>query len=732
MKNLLLRVKIKLLIECFLTSTIGVLIIFLLMREPFTFLLVRADVVMMPVVLLALTITGIIQTIANDRWLKKTSSYLVPESDREKLEEQKYRYTFAIFGIIIGFAVVGFFITLTIFNLTLKYIIIYLLIAILLGAIVSFSFYFTEGREWTGQTEAIGALEEIIAFPLRSASLSFSLWVLASSIIAIGPFILGLPVSLSLYILVAGISCGCLAFPLQYLLFKNTLKELLKNMDIQSITGLEKLSFITIGIREKIFIFLCALVMFSIAFSTMMGYTRMTIVVQEAISKTEGGFLPFLARSGGFENILALDKGKGFVVDYSGKSLISSPSPETLTNEMVEEMKKKGSGFLRASKRNDLFVFHTVPEKNAIMGFFHPEDELSEITSGFRSRSFYLFIITLFLCAIVAILTARDISGPIKKLVASTKNISKGDFSSGSLTISEDETMELTSSVKAMSDSIKNQMSIVQHISGEIFSALDTVLPFSEEFSTNVASQSATISLTTSTIEELSQIARQIDDNASQVSSVAGEALSAGMVGQQAMTAFASGMEDIKASMQRISEAMNKLSTKAQQIGYIVEVIDDVADKSDVLSLNAALEGIRAGEVGKGFIIVADEMRKLAVDVLGSTKEIRELIKQIQDACSEAVLATKSGVKTTQQGADMTSSVEKSFEKILEHIKKTSDSVKQISVSTHEQRGGTDHIVNSMNEMAEISEKSVSGVQMVVESLSRLSDLAKALMKRLQ
>jgi methyl-accepting chemotaxis protein len=190
-------------------------------------------------------------------------------------------------------------------------------------------------------------------------------------------------------------------------------------------------------------------------------------------------------------------------------------------------------------------------------------------------------------------------------------------------------------------------------------------------------------------------------------------------------------MEEIKTSMQRISEAMNKLSVKAQQIGYIVEVIDDVADKSDVLSLNAALEGIRAGEIGKGFIIVADEMRKLAVDVLGSTKEIRELIKQIQDACSEAVVATKSGVKSTQQGAEMTSSVEKSFEKILELIKKTSDSVKQISVSTHEQRSGTDHIVNNMNEMAEVSEKSVSGVQRVVESLSKLNDLSRALMKRL-
>jgi len=732
MKNLLLRVKIKLLVECFLTSLIGVIIIFLLMREPFTFLLVKSDVFMMSFVLLSLTITGITQTIANDRWLKKTSSYLVPEADREKTDEKKSRFTLAIFGIIIGMAVVGFLFTLTIFKLSSKYIIIYLLIAILLGAIVSYSFYFTEGRKWIGKADAIGALGEIIAFPLKSAGLSFFLWVLASCIIAIGPVILGLSLSLSTYILVAGISCGCLAFPLQYLLFKNTLKEFLKKMDVQKITGLEKISFTTISIREKIFIFLCALVLFSIAFSTMMGYTRMSIVVQEIISKTEGEFLPLLARSGGFENISSLDKGKGFVVDYSGKSLIGSPSPKTLTNEMVEEMKKKGSGFMRASKRNDLFVFQSVPEKNAIIGVFHPEDELSEMTSGLRSRSVYLFIITLFLCAIVAILTARDISGPIKSLVASTKNISKGDFSSSTVTLSEDETMELTSSVKGMADSIKNQMRMIQHISGEIFSALDTVLPFSEEFSTNVTSQSATISLTTSTIEELSQIARQIDENASQVSRVAGEALSAGMVGHEAMTTFASGMEEIKSSMQRISEAMNKLSVKAQQIGYIVEVIDDVADKSDVLSLNAALEGIRAGEVGKGFIIVADEMRKLAVDVLGSTKEIRELIKQIQDACSEAVLATKSGVKSTQQGAEMTSSVEKSFEKILELIKKTSDSVKQISVSTHEQRSGTDHIVGSMNEMAEISEKSVSGVQRVVEALSRLSDLAKALMKRLQ
>jgi hypothetical protein len=226
------------------------------MREPLTSLLVKADAFMMSVVLIALTITGITQTIANDRWLKKTSSYLVPESVMEMPNDKKYRYSLAIFGIIIAMAVVGFLFTLTIFNLSLKYIIIYLLVAILLGCIVSLSFFVTEGRKRIGKTDAIGALEEIIAFPLKSASLSFGLWALASSIIALGPVILDLSMSLSIYILVAGVSCGCLAFPLQYLLFKNSLKELLKKMDVQKITGLEKLSFITIGIREKIFIFL--------------------------------------------------------------------------------------------------------------------------------------------------------------------------------------------------------------------------------------------------------------------------------------------------------------------------------------------------------------------------------------------------------------------------------------------------------------------------------------------
>ena len=130
-----------------------------------------------------------------------------------------------------------------------------------------------------------------------------------------------------------------------------------------------------------------------------------------------------------------------------------------------------------------------------------------------------------------------------------------------------------------------------------------------------------------------------------------------------------------------------RLNKRVQQIGKIVEFINGIADKSDLLALNAELEGTKAGDVGRGFSLVAAEMRRLAESVIESTREIERLIEEIRDATNAAVMATEAGVKATDAGsAAVASRCRRSSARSSTLAGQTFDAVRTISLATHQQQ----------------------------------------------
>src|SRR5262249_57290846 len=126
--------------------------------------------------------------------------------------------------------------------------------------------------------------------------------------------------------------------------------------------------------------------------------------------------------------------------------------------------------------------------------------------------------------------------------------------------------------------------------------------------------------------------------------------LEATRAGRLKADAFAESMGRMRSDNQRIADSVVRLNKRVQQIGKIVDFINEIADKSDLLALNAELEGTKAGDVGRGFSLVAAEMRRLAENVIRSTRTIEQLIEEIRDATHAAVMATEAGLKTTEAG----------------------------------------------------------------------------------
>jgi methyl-accepting chemotaxis protein len=263
-------------------------------------------------------------------------------------------------------------------------------------------------------------------------------------------------------------------------------------------------------------------------------------------------------------------------------------------------------------------------------------------------------------------------------------------------------------------------------------SSANEVLAASTQHESSSTEQAAAIHETTATMEELKHASAQIAENAGAVARVAEETLNSARSGRGAIGEFIQAMQQIRADGIAVSESIAKLLRRVERIGTVVEVIDEIADRSDLLALNAALEGSRAGEAGKGFSIVAAEMRRLAENVLDSTKEIKNLITEIREATAAAATASDASRTATDQGERLGSVAASAVEGILSGVQETSDAARVINLATQQQRTATEQVVASMGEIEDVtrqttqaSKQSTSAAAELTQLAARLSDLIK-------
>ena len=161
------------------------------------------------------------------------------------------------------------------------------------------------------------------------------------------------------------------------------------------------------------------------------------------------------------------------------------------------------------------------------------------------------------------------------------------------------------------------------------------------------------------------------------------------------------GIEEIRESTQVASDRILALGERSQEIGRVLVIIDDIAEQTKILALNAAIEAARAGEAGKGFAVVAEEIRKLADSVTESTSEIGRVVREIQSSSSSLVMSTERAIarRSTRARCSRMRTAD-SLDTIVQQVEETTDSAKQISIATQQQRTASEQVVISMREMA--------------------------------
>ncbi|WP_239619031.1 methyl-accepting chemotaxis protein [Cohnella mopanensis] len=354
--------------------------------------------------------------------------------------------------------------------------------------------------------------------------------------------------------------------------------------------------------------------------------------------------------------------------------------------------------------------------------------ENSLMVDSIRTTVMILSIILFLTALAIGYIISRLISKPIVHIANAAKRIASGDLTSEKMNVkSRDELGEMAESFNRMSQNLRDLILQVGMsaknvaISSEELTAsaeqtnLATLQISStiQEVASGADNQVKSVNESVQAVNEMSEGAQQIAINAQSVSSSASEAADNSLEGNQAIEQVVNQMNFIHQTIEDLSEVINRLGERSQDIGEIVGFITDIASQTNLLALNASIEAARAGEQGRGFAVVASEIRKLAEQSTQSSQQIAELIASIQQETIAAAQSMEVGTKEVNEGIRVVSRAGTSFEHIQQSVHKVVTQIQEVAAAAQEMSASTEQVGSSMNYISTIVEESATGMQQV-------------------
>ena len=427
-------------------------------------------------------------------------------------------------------------------------------------------------------------------------------------------------------------------------------------------------------------------------------------------------------------------KGYAFIMEKD-KTVLADPTQkagskvnENLANIIFKNKQGNGSYTLNGTDKKVAYVTNELTGWK--IGGTMLVSEVEDAAKPVFNTAIIVFSVTLIVAGTLIFFIVRSISSRLSNLARFSKKVSDGDLRDKLQIQSDDEIGQVGKGFNTMIDSLRSLIGAVQTSvenvassseeltasAGQTSKATEHITLAIEQFSTGNESQNDKVESSSEELEEMNRGLQHMNDSAESITASSIKSTEIAGEGGQLVEKTASQMNVIDQSVKKAENVISALESKSKDITQILGVINGIADQTNLLALNAAIEAARAGESGRGFSVVAEEVRKLAVQSANSAKEIENLIKEIVqdiDVSQEVFTAVNQEV---QSGLSFTEQTKVSFHNIFDMTKEISDQLQTMNRTVVQLSKGSAHVSEAVREIADVSRESSANIQDIAAS----------------
>lgn len=313
----------------------------------------------------------------------------------------------------------------------------------------------------------------------------------------------------------------------------------------------------------------------------------------------------------------------------------------------------------------------------------------------------------------------------LQKTAAVAEQVATGDLTVEVKPLSERDVMG--NAVAVMVENLREQTREIMEGANVLASSANEISTTVTQFASSSTETATAVSQTTTTVEELTQTAQLSSQKAKNVSENAQEVAQISQIGEKSTEDTIEGMNRIREQMESIADSVVSFSEQSQAIGEIVATVDNLTERSNLLAVNASIEAAKAGEQGKGFTVVAEEIKSLAEQSKQATAQVRNILNDIQKATSAAVMVTEQGSKAVEVGVEQSIEAGEAIRKLTDSVVEASQAATQIAASSQQQLVGVDQVSSAMESIKQASEQNVDSTKQLETAAQNLNELGQRL-----